>query len=155
MKQIRILFNIFFIIFAAFLLNSCAKPEVVKVVMPGDKNLNCKELENEISETLNIKRKAEHAKDNTGGNVTRAALFWPAWARTLHNADVAIMAADDRNYHLLKIMKKKKCNNINDVEDVIANTRTISGQLKDLKDMYDDGYLTKEEYNKAKKKLLD
>ena len=52
-------------------------------------------------------------------------------------------------------MKKKKCNNISDIKDVIANTRTISGQLKDLKEMYDDGYLTKEEYGKAKKKLLD
>ena len=32
-------------------------------------------------------------------------------------------------------MKKKKCNNISDIKDVIANTRTISGQLKDLKEM--------------------
>tara|TARA_Y100000590_G_scaffold424472_1_gene531436 strand:- start:2037 stop:2531 length:495 start_codon:yes stop_codon:yes gene_type:complete len=155
MKKTRTLLNIFILISGLFLLNSCAKPEVVQIIVPGDENLNCEQLENEISETLNIKRKAEYARDGTGGNMTRAMLFWPAWAQTLHNADVAIRAADDRNYHLLKIMKKKKCNNISDIKDVIANTRTISGQLKDLKEMYDDGYLTKEEYGKAKKKLLD
>ena len=36
-------------------------------------------------------------------------LFWPAWAKTLHNADLAIIAADDRTYHLINIMKKKRC----------------------------------------------
>ena len=31
-------------------------------------------------------------------------LFWPAWAQTLHNADIAIQATNDRNYHLINIM---------------------------------------------------
>ena len=34
-------------------------------------------------------------------------LFWPAWAQTLHNADIAIKAANDRTYHLLKLSDKK------------------------------------------------
>ena len=152
MKRLLIIFilgaNIIF-------LGNCAKPTVVNIALPGDEELNCRQLEDAVAESQKIKREAEFAKEGTGGNITRIVLFWPAWAQTLHNADVAIRAADDRNYHLLKIMKKKKCNNISDIKDVIANTRTISGQLKDLKEMYDDGYLTKEEYGKAKKKLLD
>ena len=90
------------------LLNSCAKPTVVNVVLSGDDELNCEQLENAVAESQKIKREAEYAKEGTGGNVTRLLLFWPAWAQTLHNADVATMAANDRIYHLFNIMKKKK-----------------------------------------------
>ena len=90
------------------LLNSCAKPTVVNVVLPGDDELNCEQLENAVAESQKIKREAEYAKEGTGGNVTRLLLFWPAWAQTLHNADVAIMAANDRIYNLFNIRKKKK-----------------------------------------------
>ena len=140
------------------LLNSCAKPTVVNVVLPGDDELNCEQLENAVAESQKIKREAEYAKEGTGENVTRLLLFWPAWAQTLHNADVAIMAANDRIYHLFNIMKKKKCGGVDKIEAQITNTTTsisITGQLKDLKEMYKSGDLTKEEYKKAKKKILD
>ena len=141
------------------LLNSCAKPTVVSVVLPGDDELNCEQLENAVAESQKIKREAEYAKEGTGGNVTRLLLFWPAWAQTLHNADVAIMAANDRIYHLFNIMKKKKCGGVDKIEAQITNTATsinnITGQLKELKEMYKSGDLTEEEYKKAKNKILD
>jgi len=140
------------------LLNSCAKPTVVNVVVPGDEKLNCEQLENAVAETQKIKREAEYAKEGTGGNVARMMLFWPAWAQTLHNADVAIMAADDRNYHLINLMKKKKCKGVDTINTEIAGTTTsrnnIAGQLKDLNEMYKSGVLTKEEFETAKKKTL-
>ena len=138
------------------LLNSCAKPTVVNVVLPGDNKLNCEQLENEVADAQKIKREAEYAKEGTGGNAARLLLFWPAWAQTLHNADVAIIAANDRIYHLFKIMKKKKCSDVDKIEAQIINTETsITEQLKELKKMYKSGDLTKEEYKKAKKKILD
>ena len=141
------------------LLNSCAKPTVVNVVLPGDDELNCEQLENAVAESQKIKREAEYAKEGTGGNVTRLLLFWPAWAQTLHNADVAIIAANDRIYHLFNIMKKKKCGGVDKIEAQITNTATsinnITGQLKELKEMYKSGDLTEEEYKKAKNKILD
>ena len=90
-------------------------------------------------------------------------LFWPAWARSLHNADVAIRAANDRNYHLVQIMKKKNCKDaesinfqLNETTNTNTNTNTnVSIQLKTLKEMYDSGDITQEEYIKAKKKTLD
>ena len=45
-----------------------------------------KGLKDEIAEVQKIKEDAEYSKD-TGGNMTRAILFWPAWAKSLHNAD--------------------------------------------------------------------
>ena len=138
------------------LLNACAKPTVVNVVLPGDEELNCEQLENAVAESQKIKRDAEYAKEGTGGNVARVMLFWPAWAKTLHNADVAIRAADDRIYHLFNIMKKKRCDGTDKIEAQITSTEiSITEQLKDLKEMYKSGYLTKEEYKKAKKKILD
>ena len=141
------------------LFTSCAKPTVVNIVVPGDEKLNCEQLENEVAETQKIKKDAEYAKEGTGGNVARMMLFWPAWAQTLHNADVAIQAANDRNYHLINIMKKKNCKGVDNINAQInkssASTDNVAGQLKILKEMYDSGDLTKEEYIKAKKKVLE
>ncbi len=140
-------------------LNSCAKPTVVNTVLPEDDKLNCEQLENEVAETQKIKKDAEFAKEGTGGNITRMLLFWPAWAQTLHNADVAIQAANDRNFHLIKLMKKKNCKGVDSVNAEINtysnSTDNIAGQLKILKEMYDSGDLTKEEFTKAKKKVLE
>jgi len=153
------LLEIFILGTIIILLNSCAKPTVVNVVVAGDEKLNCKQLENEIAETQKIKRDAEYAKEGTGGNVTRLMLFWPAWAQTLHNADVAIQAANDRNYHLINIMKKKNCEGVDNINAQInkslPSTNNVVEQLKELKEMYKYGDLTKEEYEKAKKKILD
>ena len=141
------------------LLNACAKPTVVNIVLPGDVKLNCEQLENAVADSQKIKRDAEYAKEGTGGNLARMMLFWPAWAQTLHNADVAIAAANDRIYYLFNIMKKKKCKGIDKIEAQITNTSTstnnIAGQLREIKEMYKSGDLTKEEYIKAKKKILD
>ena len=140
------------------LLNSCAKPTVVEVVVPGDDKLNCEQLKDAIVESQKIKRDAEYAKEGTGGNVTRMLLFWPAWAQTLHNADVAIIAANNRNHHLVNLMKKKKCKNVDTINAEITNTTTsknnIAEQLKNLNEMYKSGVLTKEEFEMAKKKTL-
>ena len=143
---------------SVILLYACAKPTVVNVVLPGDEELNCEQLENAVSESQKIKREAEYAKEGTGGNMTRIILFWPAWAKTLHNADVAIMAANDRIYHLFNIMKKKGCDSVDKIEAQITNAETsvsITEQLKELKEMYKSGDLTEDEYKKAKKKILD
>ena len=140
------------------LLNLCAKPTVINVVIPGDEKLNCEQLENAVAESQKIRRDAEFAKEGTGGNVARMLLFWPAWARTLHNADVAIIAADDRIYHLIKLMKKKKCESVNvinaKIEEDKKSSNSIAEQLKDLNDMRNSGILTDEEFEIAKKKTL-
>ena len=156
MKKIQ---RILVLIVSIILLYACAKPTVVNVVLPGDEELNCEQLEVAVVESQKIKREAEYAKEGTGGNITRVMLFWPAWAKTLHNADVAVRAADDRIFHLFKIMKKKSCTNVNKIEAQILNVEnvkiTITQQLKELKKMYKSGDLTKEEYKKAKKKIID
>ena len=147
------------------LLNSCAKPEVVNVAMPKDNQLTCEQLDDEIIEAQKIKREAEYAKEGTGGNIARMMLFWPAWAKTMANADKAILAADDRVFHLAKIMKKKKCPGADEKISQVTKVETISKtstssagiaqKLKVLSELHESGALNKEEFEKAKKKVLE
>ena len=157
------LLNIFILSVVILILNSCAKPTVVEIVQPNDDKLNCEELKTEIAEVQKIKEEAVFSKDS-GGNYARVILFWPAWAQSLHNADEAILAANDRKHHLIKIMKKKKCKGAEKLEanikDKPATTTSVSQeniaeQLKTLKELYDSGDLTEEEYKKAKDVVIN
>ena len=158
------LVKILILCLSIILLSSCAKPTVVNVVMPEDENLNCKQLEEQIIETQKIRREAEYAREGTGGNIARIMLFWPAWAQTVHNADKAVLAADDRKFHLTKIMKKKNCAGADELIEKITNpnvssnasdsSENIARKLELLNELYISGALTKEEFEKAKKKTL-
>ena len=89
--------------------------------------------------------------------MARMILFWPAMATTFHNADKAIRAANDRTYHLVNIMEKKSCQNVDVVNSEIlkSSTLNVAGQLNMLREMFRSGDLTKEEFTKAKKKVLE
>ena len=141
------------------LFNYCAKPTVVDVTMPDDEKLNCEELEEGYLETRRFKKEATAIKEvNTGGNITRTMLFWPALVKTIHNADVAIKAADDRGYHLVNIMKNKNCENASKLYTELTKTTVpvyVSTEIKKLYKLYKKGAITLEEYELAKKKLLN
>ena len=147
------------LILSLLLLNYCAKPTVVDVIMPGDEKLNCGQLKDEYQETRRFKQEADAVKEtNTGGNMTRTVLFWPALLKTLHNADIAAKAANDRAYHLVNIMKKKNCKEADKLFTEVtraSNSVYISSEIKKLNKLYKSGVLTKEEFTKAKKKVLD
>tara|TARA_Y100001970_G_scaffold284725_1_gene402698 strand:+ start:887 stop:1351 length:465 start_codon:yes stop_codon:yes gene_type:complete len=150
-------FKIFVILILSFL-SSCAKPTVVEIVQLKDDKLNCEELKDEINISQKIKEEAEYSKE-TGGNMARLLLFWPAWAASLHNADEAVLAANSRKFHLIKLMKKNNCKDTEKFQASIKDNKTnrdnIADQLKLLKELYESGDLTKDEYIKAKKKILE
>ena len=149
---------IFILFISLTFLYSCAKPTVVNIVLPNDKNLNCSELEDEYKETRRFRKEAVDIKDvSTGGNMTRTMLFWPALLKTLHNADVAIKAANDRGYHLVKIMKKNNCENADQFYTELTKAENyvrISIEIKRLHKLHKSGALTDEEFTLAKKKVL-
>ena len=148
------------LVLTVFLISSCAKPLVVETIQPGDDLLNCADLKQEIEEAKKIKQEAEFSK-GSGGNFARALLFWPAWAQSLNNADDAILAANNRSYHLIKVMRDKNCPgadnleaNIIDKSKKVAETN-LADQLKTLKELYEDGHLSEEEFIKAKEKIIN
>ncbi len=149
---------IFILFISLIFLYSCAKPTVLDIVLPEDQNLNCAKLKEEFEETRRFRKEAEETKDvSTGGNMTRTMLFWPALLKTLHNADVAIKAANDRGYHLVKIMKNKNCKSADKFYTELTkkdNQVHISIEIKRLYKLYKSGALTDEEFTLAKKKIL-
>ena len=60
-----------------------------------------------MADAQKFKRDALYEKDNTGGNMARLIIFWPAMATSFHNADKAIRAANDRTFHLFENYETK------------------------------------------------
>ena len=85
------------------LLNSCAKPAVVNIVLPEDEKLNCEKLEDAVADAQEFRRKAIAVTGNTGKNQAAALLFWPALMMTYINASEAIVAANERSVHLINV----------------------------------------------------
>ena len=154
MKKIS---RVLLIVLTLVLIKSCAKPTVVDVVMPKDKELNCKELKDEYAETRRFKQEALDIQSAPGANTARSVFFWPALLVTLHNGDKAIKAANDRAYHIVDIMKKKNCDKADNLFRELTKTSSgaISKEIKNLNKLYKKGVLTKEEFEQAKKKILE
>ena len=149
--------RLYFILIILIIFSSCAKPTVVNIKMPNDSSLNCDDLEKEYQETRRFKEEAFAVQNSMGGNTTRAMLFWPALLKTMHNADLAIKAANDRAYHLIEIMKKNDCKVADKFFSELTKTDTkeISTEISRLNKLYKKGILTKKEFIQAKKKVLE
>ena len=150
--------NFLIISLGIFFINACAKPTVVDIVMPKDKELSCYQLKDEFFETRRFKKEAEAARQvDSEGNMTRTMLFWPALLKTIHNGDVAIKAANDRAYHLIDIMRDKNCKEAAKLHASVSKTDslTISYEIERLHRLYKKGALTDEEFTKAKNKILE
>ena len=143
-----------------FLLFSCAKPTVVNITLPADQNLDCNKLENSIVDAQEFRRKAIAVTGNTGQNQLRGYLFWPALAMTYVNAHEAIMAASERSVHLINIMNKKNCKNLDKLLAEVQTThrlqtlKELSETYKNLNDLYKSGALTEREFIQQKTKVL-
>jgi hypothetical protein len=144
--------------FSFLLLYSCASPTKLDVILPNDTKMSCNQLMEAFTETREFKQKAESYRDpGTGGNVTRTMLFWPALVKSMHNADEAMRAADHRAFHLLKIMRGKKCDQTKELT-VQMTKKSIpvyySMEIKRLHKQYKKGIITEEEFSLAKKRVL-
>ena len=142
------------------LLVSCAKPTVVNVVLPEDKNLNCEQLETSITDAQEFRRKAIGVTGNTPQNQARGMLFWPSLMVTYLNAHEAIVAANERSINLINLMLDNNCNNSEKVLKRVSSTprlqtlKDLSQTYRDLKELYESGALTDDEFRIEKKQIL-
>ena len=142
------------------LLNSCAKPTVVNVTLPKDNELNCEKLEDALADAQEFRNKAYRATGATVDNQLRGLLFWPALMMTYANAQEAIIAASERSVHLINIMQKKNCKNLDSILLEVQTThrvqtlKDLSEAYKNLNELYKSGALTDSEFITQKKKIL-
>ena len=142
------------------LLNSCAKPTVVNVALPKDNELNCEKLEDALADAQEFRNKAYRATGATVDNQLRGLLFWPALMMTYANAQEAIIAASERSVHLINIMQKKNCKNLDSILLEVQTTfrvqtlKDLNEAYKSLNELYKSGALTEREFITQKKKIL-
>ena len=142
------------------LLNSCAKPTVVNVTLPKDNELNCEKLEDALADAQEFRKKAYRATGATVDNQLRGLLFWPALMMTYANAHEAIIAASERSVHLINIMQKKNCKNLDSILLEVQTTprvqtlKDLNETYKSLNELYKSGALTESEFITHKKKIL-
>ena len=142
------------------LLNSCAKPTVVNVTLPKDNKLNCEKLEDALADSQSFRKKALEATGATVDNQLRGVFFWPALMVTYANAHEAIVAASERSVHLINIMQKKDCKNLDSILLEVQTThrvqtlKDLNEAYKSLNELYKSGALTEKEFITQKKKIL-
>ena len=142
------------------LLNSCAKPTVVNVTLPKDNELNCEKLEDALADAQAFRKKAIEATGATVDNQLRGVFFWPALLVTYANAHDAIVAASERSVHLINIMQKKNCKNLDSILIEVQTTlrvqtlKDLNEAYKSLYELYKSGALTESEFITHKKKIL-
>lgn len=139
-----------FVLLSASMLSACVSNKSVQTVQVGDSDKSCELLRSELSQ---LGAKFEEVKDDsgvTGKNVGLAIFFWPGIivneVRSNKNED----SVDARIAHLTSIYNTK-C--IGSEED--SGSETLKGKLIELKSMLDDGLISQEEYDFAKKKALE
>ena len=109
MKSIRNLFTIATMT-SSVILAGCATSQKIQVVQPGDPNLSCAALKDEIGKLDKAQAEIDSKKGMTGTNVA-AALFWlPGLAYTYYDAGEAQRLITDRKSGLTTIYNNKKCN---------------------------------------------
>ena len=157
MKKVK---TILILSLSLILLISCAKPTVVKITLPKDSELNCEKLEDSLADAQTFRKKAIGATGATVDNQLRGAFFCPALMVTYANAHEAIVAASERSVHLINIMQKKNCNNLDSILLEVQTThrvqslKDLSETYKNLKELYESGALTEKEFITHKKKVL-
>ena len=108
MKYITALEKIVTIV-GILVLTGCATSQKIQVVQPGDQNLSCGAIKEEIGKLDKAQAEIDSKKGMTGTNVA-AALFWlPGLAYTYYDAGEAQRLISDRKSGLTTIYNNKKC----------------------------------------------
>ena len=132
------------------LISGCVTNQAVQTVQVGDDEKSCQEIKSELAR---LGSKFEDAKEDsgvTGKNVGLALVFWPGIivneVRSNKNQD----SIDSRVTHLSAIYNSR-CLKSNSSQ---GELKSLSEQLKELKDLNDQGLISNDEYENARKRAL-
>jgi len=130
------------------LISGCVSNQSVSTVQTGDTEKSCPVLRAELSK---LGATFEDVKDDsglTGKNVGLAIIFWPGIivneVRSNKNDD----SIDAGISHLTTIYNDKCLGEK-------TSDSSLSEQLKELKDLHDQGLITDDEFKSSRKKVLD
>jgi len=119
----------------------------------GDDMMTCNELKLAF-EQANLNEDIAHSeKGMTDGNILSGLFFFPAYFVTYGTSVHAQYNASERKYHLISLLKAKKCSKPKSAkyQEFISERLT---QLEALKSKFVRGVITENEYILARKQLL-
>ena len=91
------------------LLFGCATSQKIQVVQPGDQNLSCRAITEELAKLDKTQAEIDSKKGVTGTNVG-AALFWlPGLAYTYYDAGETTRLVSERRSGLTGVYNNKNC----------------------------------------------
>ena len=91
------------------LLFGCATSQKIQVVQPGDQNLSCSTVKEELAKLDKAQADVDSKKGVTGTNVAAAILWIPGLAYTYYDAGEATRLISDRKSSLTTIYNNKNC----------------------------------------------
>jgi hypothetical protein len=94
---------------ATGLLFGCATSQKVQVVQPGDQNLSCNAIKEELAKLDKAQAEIDSKKGVTGTNVAAALLWLPGLAYTYYDAGEATRLISDRKSALTSTYNSKNC----------------------------------------------
>ena len=150
--------NYLIYLFISIVLFGCAgsaQHDVISANRAGDENLTCQQIQAEMVRAQVVIHEVNADKSGiSGADVVDGLLWFPFnLIAKQQNYKNALQAADKRIERLYALQKDKDCQT--DSAETEQKKSKISAELRQLKEMYEAGDLTKEEYNKAKNKLLN
>ena len=93
----------------ALFATACTSTPKVDVRQPGDQNMSCAQLQEEMHALDDIQEEAENNQGVNTANVAAVVLFWPAAVGNYMDADRAMDLAEERHEHLMDIYSSKSC----------------------------------------------
>ena len=91
------------------LLFGCATSQKIQVVQPGDQNLSCHAITQELARLDQTQAEIDSKKGVTGTNVAAALLWFPGLAYTYYDAGEATRLVSDRRSALTSVYNNKNC----------------------------------------------
>lgn len=144
---------------AAALLSGCAgsaNHQVLSAHQSGDENLTCQQIDAEIVRAQVVIDGVNKDKDDVSGADIVDGLLWFPFNLIAKsgNYEKATTAAGNRIGALQAIKDRKSCVGLSEQQQ-IAEADKITEKLIELSRLHKSGQLTNEEYQSAKRKVLD
>lgn len=130
------------------LVSGCVSNKAIQTVQAGDQQMSCVAIKNELASRDAIFEEAKDDSGVTGKNVGLALVFWPGIFVNEVRANKNQDSINARIAHLSSIYDGKCLNESSDAQN-------YTDQLRELKKLHEEGLITDEEHESARKSVLD
>ena len=131
-----------------FLASGCVSNKAIQTVQADDRDKSCATIRDELVSLGAVFEEVKDESGVTGKNVGLALVFWPGIIVNEVRANKNQDSIDARISHLTGIYNSKCSHNSSDIENT-------TDRLRELRKLSDEGLISEEEYESARKSIVD